>query len=206
MISSKRNLIPIDYETMQMPLGFRDVVWSEFKPIHEAINLEGYLRRLSVAFGDGDGLFIMGPPSSGKSRLSAMVAKLARQYCFSVEWVDAFSLQESINKSLEYDDGDSIYPIIRRYERVECLVIDDLGSEKTAVKFDLNHIIEVLKKRLDWNRPTIINTNLTDKELDARYGVSLMKKLLIASFPVTLPPKPKDHNPAIEKYGDKSGH
>jgi DNA replication protein DnaC len=199
----KRRLVKEDYEIMEMPLSFRDVTWKEFEPIQSEIKIVPYLQRVCSAMEDGDGLFVTGSPSSGKSRIAAMVAKLVRQYGYTVHWTGSLGLQESMNTYKTYDDGDSEYPMVRRYEQVDCLVVDDLGGEKTAVKFDRNYVIEVIEKRMTWNKATLVTTNIGIDDLMNRYGESFARKMLSLSFPVAMPFRETDFNPAVSKYGDK---
>ncbi len=59
---------------------------------------------------------------------------------------------------------------------LDLLVLDDIGSEKTT-SFVEAFIYDILESRRNLSKPTIITTNLTDKEIESRYGKRVTSRL-----------------------------
>jgi len=86
--------------------------------------------------------------------------------------------------------GDDWDKAIREYEKAHVLVIDDLGSE--IGDWATAQLISLLKNRYDWNRKTIVTTNLAmrledvpekhratmaGRVIERRYGDPIMSRL-----------------------------
>ena len=61
----------------------------------------------------------------------------------------------------------------------ECdlLILDDIGSEFSTT-FTKNKIYNLINYRLSCNRPTIISTNFTFKELEQTYSQRLISRII----------------------------
>lgn len=64
-----------------------------------------------------------------------------------------------------------------KYLTCDLLILDDLGTEINN-QFTPTCLYYVLNTRLNMNRPTIINTNLTQDELLKRYDDRITSRLL----------------------------
>ncbi|WP_294159336.1 ATP-binding protein [uncultured Selenomonas sp.] len=64
-----------------------------------------------------------------------------------------------------------------RIRRTPLLIIDDLGGENTDQSWVLAKVDSILTDRYNRQRPTIITTNLTQKELLGTYSGRLMDRL-----------------------------
>jgi len=188
---SKRELTTDDFELMELPKSFWKVKWSDFKNTPDLKYLERYLSRLHTAFEDGDGVFIGGPQLSGKSHLSAYIARLARSYGASVQWAPAIDIQDKIYRRDMFQDNDSDYSILERYRKVDLLVIDNLGGEIPAVRHGRNHVVELIEHRINWNKPMVINC-CRDKDMDTLYHEGYLNWLLSLHLTVFLPAMPRD--------------
>ena len=63
-----------------------------------------------------------------------------------------------------------------RIKNADMLIIDDLGTEPSTIKSfgnEVSPITEVLYNRYDKLLPTIVTSNLNDKEINDRYGVRI---------------------------------
>ena len=182
---SKREVTAEDFELMELPKSFWKVKWSDFNDIADKKHLERYLKRIYAAFEDGDGLFILGPQLSGKSHLSAYIARLARSYSATVQWSSAIEIQDRITRRDTYQDNDFDYSILERYRKVDLLVIDNLGGELSAVR-DRNHVTELIENRIHWNKPMVINTYRNEAEMSELYHEGYLNWLLSLHCPVVL--------------------
>ena len=59
----------------------------------------------------------------------------------------------------------------------DLLVLDDLGAEMTTA-FSKAALYNLINTRLLCKKPTIINTNLTIKEIEARYSARVASRLI----------------------------
>lgn len=162
----KRVLEIGDYDLMQIPAALRATAWADFDEHPKREVIASYLGRLHEAVQDGDNLLIGGPPMSGKSYLSAFIAKVFRQYSYTVLFAQALEIQDRITeKQSWYDEG----PILDRFRNVNVLVVDAYGSELDAIRGGRNRVKELIEHRTSWHKTTIINTNKTPSELNVAY-------------------------------------
>ena len=66
---------------------------------------------------------------------------------------------------------------ISRYTDCDLLILDDLGTEVTN-QFTNSCLYQVLNTRINLHRPTVISTNLTGKEIKARYTDRIASRIL----------------------------
>jgi len=59
----------------------------------------------------------------------------------------------------------------------DLLVIDDLGAE-FSTQFTLSAIYNIINTRMTCRKPVIINTNLTQKEIEAKYTERIASRIL----------------------------
>ncbi|MFR6394337.1 MAG: DNA replication protein DnaC [Oscillospiraceae bacterium] len=65
---------------------------------------------------------------------------------------------------------------VRRYEKSDLLILDDLGTEMTTA-FVQSALYQLVNSRLLAGKSTVINTNLTPPELGVRYGAAVRSRL-----------------------------
>lgn len=189
---SKRELTADDFQLMELPKSFWKVKWSDFQGIENLKPLERYLGRLHNALEDGDGVFIAGPQLSGKSHLSAYIARLVRSYGASVQWAPAIEIQDRIYRRDVYQENDADYSMLERFRKVDLLVIDNLGSEIPAVRHGRNHVVELIEHRINWNKPIIINCCRGQEEMAELYHDGYLNWLLSLHLSVFLLAMPRD--------------
>ena len=56
------------------------------------------------------------------------------------------------------------------------MILDDLGTEMTT-SFTVSALYQLVNTRLSGNRQTIISTNLSDEEIQRRYGGQIASRL-----------------------------
>jgi len=66
---------------------------------------------------------------------------------------------------------------LERYTSCELLILDDLGTEVTN-QFTNSCLYLVINERINKHLPTIINTNLTGKEIKQRYTDRIASRIL----------------------------
>lgn len=89
---------------------------------------------------------------------------------------------QNIFSDFEYDRFKSGYTEeaggrAQRYLDCELLIMDDLGTEM-ANQFTISCLYNIINTRINQERSTIINTNLTQKELRDRYADRITSRIL----------------------------
>lgn len=132
-------------------------------------------RRYAENFSAGSpSLLFQGPPGLGKTHLSLAIAGAVVKTGRLVLYASAPSLLQrlvdiSFNRDAETEYRDIAYGC-------DLLVIDDLGTE-FQTRFTRSEVYGLINTRLIESRPTIVNTNLTIKELAAAYDARVASRL-----------------------------
>lgn len=129
----------------------------------------------------GKGLLLFGVPGSGKTRRMKYIKE-----AFPVPFVDAKDFESAWKESSEEEFLEFIHVIPPRWDEVSAfyndLIIDDLGTEEeTSSSF--GNKTDVMRRTIEkrytvfprWK--THFSTNLTEAELQARYGLRVWSRL-----------------------------
>lgn len=113
-----------------------------------------------------NGLFIAGPPGTGKSHLAAAIANYLIAQGKPVICMTMIGLLERIKRTYSQSgvsDGD----VLKIYKTIPLLVIDDLGKE-LMTEWAVSTIYSIVNGRYDEFLPTIVTTNYGTEALIAR--------------------------------------
>ncbi len=124
--------------------------------------------------GDGSGsILFFGGTGLGKTHLSVAITKRVIErgyYCI-------YTTAEAIFTDFRNDRfSDERLQKVAKYEECELLVIDDLGTELSGRDI-ASLLYNLLNKRINNGKSTIISTNLTNKELLATYDERIVSRL-----------------------------
>lgn len=119
---------------------------------------------------------LIGGTGLGKTHLSTAVAKTVIDRGFDVLYVTAVGMLADF-EAKRFGHGTEGKQDPSRYFEAELLMIDDLGTEVTN-QFTLSCLYDVINHRINNRRCTFINTNLSPKELEARYSERITSRLL----------------------------
>ncbi|MGQ9684316.1 MAG: ATP-binding protein [Anaerolineae bacterium] len=137
--------------------------------------------------GDPDGwLVLLGDHGSGKTHLAAAIANyrlgLGEQALFVVvpDLLDHLRAAFNPNSTVSLD---------RRFEEVRnapLLVLDDLGTQSTT-PWAQEKLYQLLNHRYNARLPTVITTNLTLEEIDARLRARILDPRRVTIFAIIAP-------------------
>lgn len=125
-------------------------------------------------------LIFRGGPGLGKTFLSACIAREVSASGFSVAYESApraLGEFETAKFSRDEAETDAAEAKVREYLGCDLMILDDLGTEM-ATSFTVSALYQLVNTRLSEGRQTIISTNLSDEELQRRYGAQTASRLL----------------------------
>ena len=124
---------------------------------------------------------LFGGTGLGKTHLSTAIAKTVIDGGFDVLYVTAVGMIGDF-ESRRFGNGESGRDTSRYYE-AQLLIIDDFGTE-VANQFTNSCIYDVINTRINNRKSTIINTNLSKKEMEMKYGERIASRLFGEYYPI----------------------
>lgn len=167
--------------TSGMPKIYWDITWEDFIGDAKAKKLvQQYCEKLKEAFEYGQGIIFCGKHGTGKTALSTFVMKSALEQGFTVKFVSVAKIIDMIMKS--FDDRVYRDNMLTMIERIELLVLDDLGKEYLGAKKQLNPLVQLtfdamLRERVNHRLITIASTNFAPQVVKDQYGDSVFSIL-----------------------------
>lgn len=127
---------------------------------------------------DFKNLVIYGTVGSGKSLISACIARELIETGHSVLYFSASTLMDLLSKySFDYKSKSDLSPIHDDLFDCDLLIIDDLGTE-TVNNFTISSLFTCLNERFLNRKSTIISTNLSPQALDEMYSQRIYSRLV----------------------------
>ena len=126
------------------------------------------------------GLFLFGSNGVGKTLIACIVAKEAYKHRYStrrvtfVEYMSKYTLVWSAKSVEEKESAED--DLFNNYKAVEFLVLEEVGKEVDS-KASAPILEDLLRYREDNGLVTVICTNLSPKDIENRYGVSVSSLL-----------------------------
>ena len=124
-----------------------------------------------------DSLILCGATGLGKTHLSTAVARRLIDRGYDVYYTGAIAMFADFEYARFGSGLGERAADPARYVDCDLLILDDLGTEVTN-QFTNSCLYMVLDQRINLHRPTIINTNLTGKEIKARYTDRIASRIL----------------------------
>ncbi|MCX7614136.1 MAG: ATP-binding protein [Clostridiales bacterium] len=121
-------------------------------------------------------MLFYGGPGLGKTFMSSCIAKEVALKGFSVTYDTAINIFGNLEKEKFGENYEELQMQIKRYMLSDLLIIDDLGTELTT-SFVCSSFYNLLNTRLIERRQMIISTNLSPKEIAARYTPQIASRL-----------------------------
>ena len=188
----KRALVLAGYESSGIGALIRSQTFDNFDlEYYRGGNYEGMkffyntLRTFAEGFSKNTyrNFLLIGGTGLGKTHMSSAVAKTVIDNGYDVLYVTSVGMIGDYEARRFGDGGIGAGNDISRYVDAELLIIDDLGTE-IANQFTLSCIYDVINARINNRRCTIISTNLSSKEIEAKYGERIYSRLLGEYAPI----------------------
>lgn len=127
---------------------------------------------------DFKNLVIYGTVGSGKSLISACVAKALIEKEYSVLYFSSSALMDLFSKyTFDYKSRQELYAAYSDIFECDLLIIDDLGTEQIN-NFSISNLFTCLNERYLNKKSTIISTNLSPKDLSETYTERIYSRLV----------------------------
>lgn len=114
-----------------------------------------------------NGLFITGSYGTGKTHLASAIANQLMHGGVAVICMTMIDLLAKIKNSFDTETQATEAAIMKLYEEIPLLIIDDIGSEQPT-EWGSTRIYAIINARYEAYMPTIVTTNYTGDELIRR--------------------------------------
>ena len=117
------------------------------------------------------GLILVGNNGVGKTHLACSIANELIKNGIPIIYGTLINLLAELKNTYDNDNNISEMEIIKLYEKVDLLVIDDLGKEKPS-EWGLEKLFTIINSRYENNLPVIITTNYDQNSLINRLSIN----------------------------------
>ncbi len=136
-----------------------------------------FCKKYSKNFGKhSPGLLLTGGTGLGKTHLSLAIAREVINKGFGVIYGSTQNIVSKMEneKFKNYQNSDESE---RHYIDCDLLIIDDLGTEYSTA-FSSAAIYNIINSRIMMNKPTIISTNLSMKDMEKSYTYRMVSRII----------------------------
>ncbi len=122
------------------------------------------------------GLLLHGKCGTGKTHLAIAILRELIQKGYTGLFYNVISLLDDLRSTYALDNTLTQWPILEKVCRVDILVLDDLGAEKTSGWVN-DRLYAIINQRYEQEKATIVTTNKNDKELEEQVGTRIESRL-----------------------------
>lgn len=121
-------------------------------------------------------ILMLGNTGLGKTHLSLSIANVSIESGYSVLYGTAQEFFQKIQNEFfgKNKNGENTSEMILE---ADLFILDDLGAEYES-NFNVSTFYNIVNSRLNHNKPTIVNTNLSLKEIEKRYSTRVASRLM----------------------------
>ena len=141
---------------------------SNNKKVHQS--LKEYSEKLANSV-ERKGLILVGNNGVGKTHLACSIANELIKDGIPIIYGTLINLLAELKNTYDVDNNISEMEIIKLYEKVDLLIIDDLGKEKPS-EWGLEKLFTIINSRYENNLPVIITTNYDQNSLINRLSIN----------------------------------
>lgn len=129
-------------------------------------------------FPDVGNLLLSGPPGLGKTFLSACMARELAGRGYSIVYDTAINCLSLFEKQQFSRDAEqeAAASAVRSMLNCDLMILDDLGSE-FATPAVVSALYNLINTRINNRKITVINTNLSTRELEKRYTPAICSRI-----------------------------
>lgn len=178
------NAIAIKELSVKMPLG--DCTFENFDLKYYSDKQDNARRRMTSILklakeyainfdpNSSPNLLFLGEPGLGKTHLTLAIVSSVIEKGYLPVYAPAETIFGTVEKEKFQNENIGAY---EQMQNCDLLVIDDLGTE-LVTSFTKSVLYNLINTRILSKRPTIINTNLTLKEIEELYSPRITSRLI----------------------------
>ena len=133
-------------------------------------SLKEYSEKLANSV-ERKGLILVGNNGVGKTHLACSIANELIKNGIPIIYGTLINLLAELKNTYDVDNNISEMKIIKLYEKVDLLIIDDLGKEKPS-EWGLEKLFTIINSRYESNLPVLITTNYDQNSLINRLSIN----------------------------------
>ena len=133
-------------------------------------SLKEYSEKLANSV-EQKGLILVGNNGVGKTHLACSIANELIKNGIPIIYGTLINLLAELKNTYDVYNNISEMEIIKLYEKVDLLIIDDLGKEKPS-EWGLEKLFTIINSRYENNLPVIITTNYDQNSLINRLSIN----------------------------------
>jgi DNA replication protein DnaC len=158
----------------EFKIEFYPEISGNIRPRDKMADTYNFCKEYADNFGENSpSLFFFGKTGLGKTLLSSCIANSLLSEGYNVVFGSILNIFRRVeDEHFGRAEGNTTEVIIN----ADLVILDDLGSE-FQTSFTDSVLYEIINGRINLNKPTIISTNLTLKELDSKYNDRIVSRL-----------------------------
>lgn len=121
-------------------------------------------------------ILMIGETGLGKTHLSLSIANEVMKKGYSVLYASSPDLFRKLQNEY-YGKGEPGVDTMDLLQKTNLVILDDLGAEMES-QFSISTLYNIVNSRLNADKPMLISTNLTPRELERRYTGRVASRLL----------------------------
>ncbi|MGI5873170.1 MAG: ATP-binding protein [Bacillota bacterium] len=125
------------------------------------------------------GLMFQGAVGSGKTFLAAAIANALIEAGVDVDFTVVPDFLDRLRESFGDDSEESESDLMNEVKRVPVLILDDLGAHNYT-DWSIKTIFAILNYRVNYEKPTIVTTNLERRDIEELLGSRIYSRLMEA--------------------------
>ena len=123
-----------------------------------------------------EGFVMCGLTGLGKTHLSLAIASEVISKGFAVIYSTASEITRKMSDRYFHREQNSDLDYLNLIVETDLFILDDLGTEFDSA-FSKSAIFDIINSRIPIHRPTIINTNLSPRDLEKKYGERIVSRI-----------------------------
>jgi DNA replication protein DnaC len=133
-----------------------------------------------------NGLLLIGTVGSGKTHIAVAILREVIERGFTGRYWNIVDLLDELRASYDPSSPAAAWEIMEEIEGADLLVLDDLGAE-APTGWVHDRLYQIINRRYEDNRPTIVTTNLELRDLADQIGSRITSRLCEMCMHVPFP-------------------
>lgn len=181
LINAKKRVTNLAFAS-GLPKRFKDRTFENYRVENQyqqanKTAIQRYAKNFDEVLRNGAGLVLCGKPGTGKTHLSAALANhVIATFGRRAKFMTVMDLVRSTRSTMSKDSDTTEEAVINRLLVPDLLILDEVGVQ-LGTNYELVTITDLLNKRYNEMRPTVLISNLERDELTRYVGERVMSRM-----------------------------